>query len=122
MIDWYTDELFFYDGMTMYKNDFARIVFVHERFRSRDDEDIEHVGMGAIYEKTCDGRTMRTLNEARREELLQRFYNPYHAELTRKVYPCLMRYNKRLIIDGYFVPSKAVPYKSKKAFRDRTSS
>lgn len=79
MVDWYTDELFFYDGITMHKNDLARIVFDPERFRYRDDEYMEHVGMGAIYEKTCDGRTMRSPNEVRREELLQRFYDPYHT-------------------------------------------
>lgn len=101
MTDRYTDELFDCPGAVIHKNTVNRIVFDPERFRSDSEEEMARFGMGAIYIKTVNGRLMRELAEHRREELMQQFYDPYHAELERKTGMLLEKFGKCLILDGH---------------------
>lgn len=104
LTDRYTDQLFACPDVVIHKNDVNRIVFDPERFRSDSDEVMSRVGMGAIYTRTLDGRMLRRLTEDRREELMQKLYDPYHAELERKTEILIQQFGKCLIVDGHSFP------------------
>lgn len=104
LTDRYTDELFHCPDVVVHKNEVNRIVFDPERFRSDSDEVMAKVGMGAIYMRTLNGRVLRQISEKRREELMQRLYDPYHAELERKTEALLEQFGKCLILDGHSFP------------------
>ena len=84
LTDRYTDQLFGFPGIEAHVNEFNRIVFDPERFRSDLDEIMARAGMGAIYTQTIAGKPMRNISESRREELMRRFYDPYHSLLEKK--------------------------------------
>jgi N-formylglutamate deformylase len=115
LTDRYTDELFDCSEVEIHKNTVNRIVFDPERFRSDSDEEMAKVGMGAIYASTIDGRTLRKLSEQRREELMQRFYDPYHAELERMTGKLLEQFGKCLILDGHSFPLEPLPFEMDKS-------
>lgn len=104
--DRYTDELYSMPDVCIHKNEFNRIVFDPERFRCDEDEVMAQAGMGVIYTHTTDGRLMRKLSESYREELVQRYYDPYHLGLEAKVQEILDQFGKCLIIDGHSFPQE----------------
>ena len=104
LTDRYTDELFDFPSIQCHKNMVNRIIFDPERFRSDSDEVMAGFGMGALYTRTLDGRTIRRLTDEQREELLRRFYDPYHLELGEKVQKLLEGFEKCLILDGHSFP------------------
>lgn len=110
LTDRYTDELFNIPGVEIHKNKFSRIVFDPERFRSDDNEAMARVGMGVIYTHTSDGRLMRKLADSRREELKQRYYDPYHQNLEEKVQRLLELFGKCMILDGHSFPQEPLPF------------
>ena len=104
MTDRYTDQLFDCTDVEKHKSMVNRIVFDPERFRSDSDEEMARVGMGAIYSRALDGRVLRELTDERREELMQKLYDPYHAELENKTQRLLELFGKCLILDGHSFP------------------
>lgn len=104
LTDRYTDELFDYPGAVIHKNLNSRIVMDPERFRSDGDETMSQFGMGAIYTHSESGRLIKNITEARREELMKQYYDPYHEELEKKTRQILDEYGKCLIIDGHSFP------------------
>jgi len=57
-----------------------------ERFENDKDEEMAKKGMGAIYTKTSDGWNLRMKpGKKEREELLKRFYRPYHQAMEQEV-------------------------------------
>lgn len=108
--DRYTEQLFNHADVSIHKNVFSRIVFDPERFRDDSNEAMAKVGMGAIYMNSIDGRQMRRISENRREELMKRFYDPYHLELEQKVQMLLDTYGKCLILDGHSFPQVPLPF------------
>lgn len=104
LTDRYTNELFDFPGAVIHKSTVNRIVFDPERFRNDSDEEMARVGMGAIYTSTLNGRRLRDLSDSLREELMQQFYDPYHAELERKTAVQLEQFEKCLILDGHSFP------------------
>ncbi|NJD03405.1 MAG: N-formylglutamate amidohydrolase [Ruminiclostridium sp.] len=115
LTDRYTDKLFDCSNAEIHKNMVNRIVFDPERFRSDSDEEMARVGMGAIYTKTINGRQLRKLSDGRREELMQRFYDPYHSELNRKTGMLLEQFGKCLILDGHSFPQEPLPFELDKS-------
>lgn len=108
--DMYVDELFDVPGATMITSPVSRLVVDMERFRSDEDEVMAGVGMGAVYERTSDGRELRDITPADRTALLERYYDPYHREFGSAVAACLDQEKRCLIIDCHSFPSRPLPY------------
>ena len=91
MTDWFTDELF---DLPVQRMVFpvSRLVCDVERFRDDRLEEMSRRGMGACYTHTHDGKQMRYLTREQREEVLRRWYDPHHAQLTRLVRERLQRF------------------------------
>lgn len=115
MTDWYVDELYSsvrnVGGISVtYER--SRLVVDPERFENDDDEDMANVGMGVIYTKTSDGNKLRANNpsEEERQELLNRFYRPYHKAIEDETQKLLDSFGRCLILDCHSFPSKPLPY------------
>ena len=111
LTDWYTDELFGHGWapQNIVQFQHSRLVVDVERFASNSDEPCAMVGMGATYTKTTQGAFLRDLSQARREELIQNYYNPHHEILTQKVFQILEKFNRCVIIDGHSYPTEPLP-------------
>lgn len=110
MTDWYVEELFCSDRVALVKNEYSRLVFDPERFRNDEDESMSKVGMGAIYTKTSSGNVLREIDPNLNEELLKKYYDPYHSRFNDVVCCINNIFGKCLIIDAHSFPSKALPY------------
>jgi N-formylglutamate deformylase len=84
---------------------FSRLVVDVERYRY--DEPMEKVGMGAIYTLTSGGEPLRSSSE--RDDLLDRFYTPYHETLVKLVGAVLDATGKCLILDCHTFASAPMP-------------
>ncbi len=115
MTDGYVHELFscVYDigGVSLIYN-FSRLVVDPERFEDDEKEVMVSEGMGVIYTKTSDGSLLRvnTPSDEEREELLNRFYRPYHQAIEDETQGLLDSFGKCLILDCHSFPSKPLPY------------
>lgn len=113
MTDRYTDELFALteSEATTVRFPVSRLVVDPERFTDDAREPMATRGMGVIYTQTSDGRRLRVdPTAAQRTELLTRFYEPHHRELTHAVSDALEAHGACLLIDGHSFPSKPLPY------------
>ena len=112
--DSYVDELFssVIDAggvATVFK--LSRLIVDPERFEEDEREIMSSKGMGVIYTKTSRGRLLReSPGEAERNELLNRFYRPYHAAIENEVQNLLDTFDRCLIIDCHSFPSRPLPY------------
>ncbi|NPV90967.1 MAG: N-formylglutamate amidohydrolase [Firmicutes bacterium] len=107
--DWYVDELFDWVGAEKMINRFSRLVVDPERFRDDDREAMARVGRGAVYTHTSYGQQLRIPTPEEREELLQRFYDPYHYFLELKVRSILKHHNRCLIVDAHSFTNRPLP-------------
>jgi N-formylglutamate amidohydrolase len=112
MTDWYTDEL--YRGLVATDATIcfpvSRLVVDPERFLEDEREPMAAKGMGATYMRTSDGRALRgAMSVPEREQLLARFYEPHHRNLTRAVGSALADGGRCLIVDGHSFPSQPLP-------------
>lgn len=103
--DRYTDELFETDSVFLHQNIYSRLVFDPERFRNDEDELMAAIGMGAIYSKTSTGDVLREQDSEKRSAMIEKYYDPYHEQLTQKADDILGRYGRCLIVDGHSFPS-----------------
>ncbi len=110
LTDRYTDELFQAPGAVIHKNPNSRIVMDPERFRDEKDEVMSRYGMGAIYTHSVSGRLIKNITGERREELLKKYYDPYHAELEGKTQRILEEHGKCLILDGHSFAEKPLDF------------
>lgn len=108
--DRYADELFAVPGATIIVSPVSRLVVDMERFRFDEDEVMAGVGMGAVYELTSDGKTLREMTSVVRAAVLDKYYDPYHREFESIVAACLDREGRCLIIDCHSFPSRPLPY------------
>ncbi len=109
MTDHYCDDL--YDtGNDMIRFPISRLVCDPERFRDDSEEIMASVGMGAVYTACSDGKELRTITAYHKEEILTRYYDPYHKELEDAVENKIKTYGKCLIIDGHSFPAVPLPY------------
>ena len=89
----------------------SRLLVDVERFADDEQEVMSRQGMGVLYEKTSDGRSLRNqLSPARRAELLAATYESHHQKLTTLVDETLARHGHCLIIDCHSFPREALPY------------
>jgi len=114
MTDWYTDQLFNHAldlGGMMFVNRCSRLVVDPERFPDDAEEVMASRGMGAVYTKTSDGRSLRQDSVgANRQELLSRYFDPYALAMAHLVDQILDWYGHCLILDGHSFPSKPLLY------------
>ena len=111
MTDHFTDELFdvLGDNIHQLKFPISRLLVDVERFETDDLEPMSKVGMGCIYEKTHDGKTLKNV-EIIKDALIKNFYNNHHEKLTKIVDKKLIENNKVLIIDCHSFPKYPLPY------------
>ena len=89
----------------------SRLVLDPERFLEDTQEVMASRGFGVIYTKTSTGKELRnsiTLN--RREELINRYYDPHHDVLSQSVDLVLSVYGSCLLIDCHSFPSHPLPF------------
>ena len=67
------------------------------------------VGMGCIYEKTHDGKSLKLVKDIK-HELINKFYKTHHENFTKIVDAKLKQNNKVLIIDCHSFPKHPLPY------------
>ena len=91
----------------------SRRVVDPERFVDDADEPMATKGMGAIYERTSSGESLRQSPSAEeRRTLLARFYEPHHAALTQAVQAALDVHGSVLVLDCHSFPARALPYEA----------
>jgi N-formylglutamate deformylase len=90
----------------------SRLVVDVERFADDDREPCARIGMGATYVRTCEGRPLRALTPARREELMRRYYWPHHHALEAAATERLARFGRCVILDAHSYPTGPLPTQS----------
>lgn len=112
MTDWYTDELFGQDDARFHSVVFpySRLVCDVERFSDDAREPMSARGMGAIYERTSDGRLLRNrMDSEARNVYLERYYSPHHQRLQELADHLLASQQQCLIIDCHSFPTIPLP-------------
>ena len=109
MTDRYCDELFDF-GREMIRCPVSRLVCDVERFRDDENEVMSAVGMGWYYTKCSDGTPLRRASGERRNEILQKYYDPHHAAFEEAVTNRLNAFGRCLIIDGHSFCSEPLPF------------
>ena len=104
LTDWYTDDIFYSNQDIGVVAEFSRIFCDVERFSDDSQEVMAKFGMGVLYEKTDDGKSLRIVSAVQREKLLNEYYWPHHNRLTREVEYQLKNFNKATIIDCHSFP------------------
>ena len=106
LTDWYTDDLFQWEGALRLIAPFSRVFCDVERFRDDVHEPMSSKGMGATYTTCDDGSPLRVLSPEMRERILQNYYDIHHLLLTTGVELHLLDKGKALIIDCHSYPSR----------------
>jgi N-formylglutamate amidohydrolase len=89
----------------------SRLVVDVERFEEDALETMATRGMGAVYERTSDGRRLRHPPvPEQREALMKVFYHPHHARLAEAAQQAINSYSRVLLIDAHSFPSEPLPY------------
>ena len=89
----------------------SRLVVDVERFEDDRLESMASRGMGVIYTSTQDGRSLRNnLSIGERSALIEKWYRPHHAELTKACERNLQEYGRSLVVDCHSFPSSPLPY------------
>src|SRR5713101_8274639 len=106
MTDHLTDRLFGIPGAAAVRFPVSRLVLDPERFESDDQEIMAAGGMGVVYTRTSEQTPLRrALAPHEREQLLERWYRPHHAELTTTVAAAIESHGRCLVIDAHSFPS-----------------
>ena len=106
LTDWYTDDLFCSEQDEMIIAPFSRIFCDPERFTDDAMEVMAQHGMGVLYEKGDDGKTIRNITPELRDRILTSYYWKHHARLSAAVNEQLELFGEAIIIDGHSYPSR----------------
>ncbi|MFP4148010.1 MAG: N-formylglutamate amidohydrolase [Nitriliruptoraceae bacterium] len=98
------------NGATRMLNGWSRLAVDPERFLDPAEEEMEAVGMGAVYTRTSHGRPLREIEPWQRADLLDRHFHPYHAALTALVGDHLDQHGRCVIVDLHSYPRDPLPY------------
>jgi N-formylglutamate deformylase len=109
LTDWFTDDLFEHTATIVVKADFSRVFCDVERFADDEKEVMAKSGMGVLYTHTDDGKLMRKVEEKDRNEILEKYYYPFHQRLKEVVNEHLLKDGKAIILDCHSFPD--VPFK-----------
>ncbi len=88
----------------------SRLVIDPERFIEPDAEEMEAVGMGAVYTATHDGQRLRHDDPRHRVDLLAAYFTPYVEALADLVDQRLAARDRAVIVDVHSYPAKPLPY------------
>ena len=95
-------------------NPYSRLVVDPERFLDPTKERTETVGRGVVATKTVHQKPLRDVTQpqfaARRQELIDIYFAPYHAQMDAHVAHMLARNSTVTIIDVHSFPQFAQPY------------
>lgn len=108
--DVFAEELVEQLGVVAFVNRLSRLVVDPERFLDAAAEEMEAVGMGAVYRSTHDGRPLRDLDPSVRQTLLERYFHPYTEALAACVEGVLDEHGTCLLVDLHSYPSEKLPY------------
>lgn len=114
MTDWYTEDLFRMEPDAFYVcAPYSRLVCDMERFRDPTQEEMTANGMWICYEKTSEGRPLKSVDAVHIGEVLA-VYDRHHAALTRACRKALTAGGQEgksmLLIDAHSFPSAPLPY------------
>ncbi|CAM3784002.1 N-formylglutamate amidohydrolase [Smaragdicoccus niigatensis] len=93
----------------LFINRTSRLVIDPERFPD-EREELNAVGMGAVYERTTTGEILRQPSAEQRDSLLSTYFHPYSDALSRLVRERLDALGEVLIIDLHSYPLQKNPY------------
>ena len=116
MTDHFTDELFDIsnDNIHQLKFPISRLLVDVERFEKDELEPMCEVGMGCVYEKTHDGKSLKLVKDIK-NKLINKFYKTHHENFSEIVDAELKQNNKVLIIDCHSFPKHPLPYELNQA-------
>lgn len=87
----------------------SRLVVDPERFPD-EREEMEAVGMGAVYTRTSEGRLLRQDDPVHRANLLARYFEPYAQTFADLVDQRLEATGRTIILDLHSYPRDPLPY------------
>ncbi|MBD8606029.1 N-formylglutamate amidohydrolase [Aeromicrobium sp. CFBP 8757] len=93
----------------IFVNETSRLVVDPERFPD-ETEEMNAVGMGAIYTRTSTGAGLRDDDAAADPTLLEKYFEPYAEALTRLVDERLRAAGQVIIVDLHSYPLEPLPY------------
>jgi N-formylglutamate deformylase len=93
----------------LFVNRASRLVIDPERFPD-EREELNAVGMGAVYERTTTGAVLRRPTATERTALLDEFYTPYASAMAALVRSRLTAVGRVTIIDVHSYPVVKLPY------------
>lgn len=93
----------------LFVNRLSRLVVDPERFPD-EREEMNDVGMGAVYERTTQLAVLRTPTREERDSLISTFFEPYAAALASLVRRRLEHAGRVTILDLHSYPQVALPY------------
>ena len=120
--DLYTDRIFNDKELGLCKKDMciakvSRFICDTERFEDDASEEMAKLGMGAVYTKTASGKNLRVYSREKRQDIIYKFYTPYHKELESLTEIKLTEYGECLILDCHSFNEKA-KYLKLKSYKD----
>ena len=88
----------------------SRLVIDPERFTDPDLEEMEEIGMGAVYTATSALGRLREPDAAARDELLAHYFHPYADALADLVDDRLAAHGRAVVLDVHSYPRDVLPY------------
>lgn len=92
-----------------FTNQLSRLVVDPERFPDAREE-MNASGMGAVYERTSTGSSLRTLTSFDRDALIAEYFTPYAEGIAALVRDRLIACGRVTIIDVHSYPKESLPY------------
>lgn len=91
------------------RNDLSRLVIDPERFPD-EREELNAVGRGAVYTRTCNGAVLRNEDDDARTALLDTYFLPYAAAMSDLVTDRIAATGRAVIIDVHSYPTPPSAY------------
>lgn len=91
------------------RNDLSRLVIDPERFPD-EREQLNAVGRGAVYTRTCNGAVLRNEDDDARDALLDNYFRPYAAAMSDLVTDRIAATGRAVIIDLHSYPTLPSTY------------
>ena len=106
--DLYTDDLYRYPATSVIFP-VSRLICDVERFRNPEDEAMSKLGMWICYTHDQNGRRITNYENDHVNEILTRYYDKHHAQLTKATSVKLQALDQALILDCHSFPPE-LPY------------
>jgi N-formylglutamate amidohydrolase len=113
MTDHWTFDLFAHGipKERVFHSQVSRLVVDVERYEDDAKEIMASRGMGAVYDRTSDGKQLRSpFGAGQRQELMNAWYFPHHHRMTERIQQVLDVHGHALLIDAHSFPSLPLPY------------